>query len=72
MDLTSVYVEVPGGYVAFVEELPGANTQGDTLDEARENLCEAVQLLLQVHRERAETLILNQRVVKERFASSTS
>ncbi|MHC5052714.1 MAG: type II toxin-antitoxin system HicB family antitoxin, partial [Planctomycetota bacterium] len=35
MNLTAVFVKVPEGYVAFVEELPGANTQGATLEEAR-------------------------------------
>lgn len=40
-----------GGYVAFVEELPGAITQGETIEEARENLKEAVQLILEVNRE---------------------
>jgi predicted RNase H-like HicB family nuclease len=48
----AVYVEVPEGYVGFVEELPGANTQGATLEEARENLKEAVALV----REANETL----------------
>jgi predicted RNase H-like HicB family nuclease len=51
MDLTAVYVEVPEGFVAFVEELPGANTQGATLDEAKANLREAVQLVLDANRE---------------------
>lgn len=46
MPLTAVFLEVPGGYVAFIEELPGANTQGATLEEARENLREAVTLVL--------------------------
>ena len=41
---TAVFQQVSEGYIAFVEELPGANTQGDTLDEARTNLQEAVQL----------------------------
>lgn len=54
MTLTAVYMRVPEGYVAFVEELPGANTQGDTLEEARENLREAVALVLQANRELAE------------------
>lgn len=54
MKLTAVYMKVPEGYVAFVEELPGANTQGDTLDEARENLREAVEMVLEVNRELAE------------------
>ena len=50
MQLTAVYIQVPEGYIAFVEELPGANTQGDTLDEARENLREAVTLVLEANR----------------------
>jgi predicted RNase H-like HicB family nuclease len=47
---TALFKKVPEGYVAFVEELPGANTQGTTLDEARENLREAVQLVLDANR----------------------
>ena len=50
MKLTAVYMKVPEGYVAFIEELPGANTQGATLDEARENLNEAVALVLDANR----------------------
>jgi predicted RNase H-like HicB family nuclease len=52
--LTAVYQHVPEGYIAFVEELPGANIQGDTLEEARENLREAVALVLEANREVAE------------------
>jgi predicted RNase H-like HicB family nuclease len=52
MQLTAVYMQVlEGGYVAFVEELPGANTQGETIEEARENLREVVQLVLEANRE---------------------
>jgi len=40
----------PDGYVAFVEELPGANTQGATIEEARENLSEAVAMVLEANR----------------------
>jgi predicted RNase H-like HicB family nuclease len=54
VQLTAVFMAVPEGYIAFVEELPGANTQGDTLDEARENLREAVELILEANRELAE------------------
>ncbi|MBL9080526.1 MAG: type II toxin-antitoxin system HicB family antitoxin [Planctomycetales bacterium] len=53
MKLTAVYQQVPEGYIAFVEELPGANTQGATLDEARENLREAVELVMDANRELA-------------------
>ena len=51
---TAVYLEVPEGYVAFVEELPGANTQGATLEEARKNLREAISLVLEANRTLAE------------------
>lgn len=45
--LTAVFQQVPEGYIGFVEELQGANTQGATLEEARANLHEAVQLVLE-------------------------
>ena len=51
MQLTAVYMKVPEGYIAFVEELPGANTQGNTIEEARANLEEAVRLVLETNRE---------------------
>jgi predicted RNase H-like HicB family nuclease len=51
MKLTAVFRKVPEGYIGFVEELPGANTQGKTLEEARENLREAVELVLQASRD---------------------
>jgi predicted RNase H-like HicB family nuclease len=47
---TAVFQKVPEGYIGFVEELPGANTQGATLDEARANLEEAVALVLEANR----------------------
>jgi predicted RNase H-like HicB family nuclease len=67
MQLTAVFIQVPQGYIAFVEELPGANTQGDTLEEARENLQEAVQLVLEANRELAERSLAGQQVTKEPF-----
>jgi predicted RNase H-like HicB family nuclease len=67
MQLTAVYLEVPEGYVAFVEELPGANTQGATLEEARENLKEAVALVLEANRELAERSLRGQTATREPF-----
>jgi predicted RNase H-like HicB family nuclease len=67
--LTAVFQEVPEGYIAFVEELPGANTQGNTLDEARTNLQEAVQLVLESNRALAEESLRNKTVIREPFAS---
>jgi predicted RNase H-like HicB family nuclease len=52
--LTAVFQKVPEGYIGFVEELPGANTQGVTLDEARANLQEAIALVLEANRTLAE------------------
>ena len=70
MELTAVYIQVPEGYIAFVEELPGANTQGATLDETRENLKEAVQLVLEANRELAEKSLAGQNVSREPFTLS--
>jgi predicted RNase H-like HicB family nuclease len=72
MSLTAVFMKVPEGYVAFVEELPGANTQGDTLEEARENLQEAVALVLEANRELAEKSLAGQNVVREPFELTTT
>jgi len=72
VDLTAVYIEVPEGYIAFVEELPGANTQGATLQEAKDNLKEAVAMLLEANRELAEKQIVGKKVTKEPFLPSAS
>jgi predicted RNase H-like HicB family nuclease len=72
LEFTAVFKEVPeGGYVAFVEELPGANTQGETLDEARENLREAVGLVLESNRLLAEQELGSDRVIRERLRVPT-
>ena len=70
MDLTlnAVYLKVPEGYIAFVEELPGANTQGETLEEARENLKEAVELVLEANRALAEEAVKGEKVLEEKLA----
>ena len=65
MSLTAVFMKVPEGYIGFVEELPGANTQGNTLEEARDNLKEAVALVLEANRELAEESIRGQDVIRE-------
>ncbi|MFN2477130.1 MAG: type II toxin-antitoxin system HicB family antitoxin [Chthoniobacterales bacterium] len=49
--LTAVFRKFPEGYAAFVQELPGANSQGVTLKQARENLKEAVEMVLNANRE---------------------
>ena len=63
--LTAVFQKVPEGYIGYVEELPGANTQGDTLEEARENLKEAIALVLEANRELAEETLVGMDVIRE-------
>lgn len=63
--LTAVFQKVPEGYIGFVEELPGANTQGATLEEVRENLREAVQLVLEANRQLTEESLRSQDVIRE-------
>lgn len=65
LELTAVFHRVPEGYVAFVEELPGANTQGETLEEARTNLAEAVRLVLEANRTLSEEGLRGQDVLRE-------
>ena len=67
MHLTAVFQKVTEGYIGFVEELPGANTQGATLDEARANLEEAVELILEANRTLAEETIQGQEVIREKM-----
>ena len=63
--LTAVYMKVPEGYIAFVEELPGANTQGVPLEEARANLEEAVAMVLDANRELSEQSLEGAEVIRE-------
>ena len=55
MELTAVFKKVPEGYIGWVEELPGANTQGETLEEARADLQEAIRLVFKANRELTES-----------------
>jgi predicted RNase H-like HicB family nuclease len=65
MNFTAVFEKVPEGYIGFVEELPGANTQASTLDEARANLREAVELILEANRSLSEEAIGGKEVIRE-------
>ena len=67
MDLqfTAVFRRVPEGYIGFVEELPGANTQGATLEEARSNLREAVAMVLEANRALAKQTAGGAEIIRE-------
>jgi len=70
MKLTAVFEKVPEGYIAFVEELPGANTQGATVEEARLNLQEAVELVPDANRVLADEALNGRSVIREPGLSS--
>ena len=55
LTLTTIFEEAEeGGYIGYVAELPGANTQGETLEETRDNLTDAIELILSSNREEFE------------------
>jgi predicted RNase H-like HicB family nuclease len=72
VELTAVYIQVPEGFIGFVEELPGANTQGATLEEARENLQEAVTLVVEANRQLVEESLRGQDVIREPLTLSAA
>ena len=72
MQLTAVFHKVPEGYIGFLEELPGANTQGTTLDEARSNLAEAVEMVMEANRFMAKELLKEENVIREPFLLPTA
>ena len=65
LKLTKVFQKVPEGYIGFIEELPGANTQGETLEEVRKNLEEAIELVLDANRVLTEEQIRGQDAIRE-------
>ena len=67
ISLTAVFMKANGGYVGFVEELPGVNSSGRTLDEARAMLRELAVAVFDEERRAAESLIREKEVVREHF-----
>ena len=68
---TAIFERDGEWWLGYVEELPGANTQGATLDEARENLKEAVTMVLEANRELAEKELAGKTVVRENLLVTT-
>ncbi|MFH1562298.1 MAG: type II toxin-antitoxin system HicB family antitoxin [Nitrospirota bacterium] len=62
---TALYKKTDDWWIGYVEELPGANTQGKTIEEVRENLKEAVELILAANRQLAEHKLVGYQVMKE-------
>jgi len=65
IQLTAVYEKVLTGYIGYVEELPGANTQGTTLEETKANLLETIELVLESHKQLVEEEMRNKECIKE-------
>ena len=72
INLTAIFEKSPYGYIGYVEELPGAITHGDTLEEAKSNLMEAVQLVLESNRQLAEEENQGKEIIKEQFGVVTA
>jgi predicted RNase H-like HicB family nuclease len=71
MKLTAVFRKVPEGYIGFVEELPGANTQGETLEKTKRNLLEAISMVIEANRSLSEETLLGQEVIREALDLAT-
>jgi predicted RNase H-like HicB family nuclease len=67
LQFTAVFRKVPEGFIAFLEELPGTNTQGVTLEEARANLEESTALVLDANRALLEEELKGADVIREPF-----
>lgn len=68
---TAVFQQEGKWWIGWVEELPGANTQGRTLEEARENLKEAVTLIIKANRELAQSEIEGKEILREELLITT-
>ena len=68
MQYTAVYQKHDGWYLGWVEEIPGVNTQGKTLKEAKENLKEALIMVLEVNRELLKKERPKGRSIREQIA----
>ncbi|HKO99100.1 MAG TPA: type II toxin-antitoxin system HicB family antitoxin [Pyrinomonadaceae bacterium] len=67
ISFTAVYKKVPEGFIGFVEELPGANSQGTTIEETRANLQEAVELVMEANRALAHEYAEGEEILREKI-----
>lgn len=67
VSFTAVYLKGKHGYTGFVEELPGVNSHGQTLEEARHNLQRLARVVFDEERAQSEALLEGKDVVREQF-----
>lgn len=69
IDITAIYEPSDlGGYIAYVQEIPGINSQGETIDEAKENLADAINLYFEEIRSGAPQRIQNKKTIKQKLS----
>ena len=62
---TGIFEQIGDWWIAYIEEIPGVNTQGRTIEEARENLKEAVKLIIKANRELARRETAGKPIIRE-------
>lgn len=67
MAFTAVYLKAAHGYIGFVEELPGVNADGRTIDETRDNLVRLAEIVFDEERRQTAELLAGKDVVRESF-----
>ncbi len=68
INITAIYEPADeGGYIAYVEEIPGINSQGENLDEAKENLADAINLFFEEVRLSASHPNQNEKAIKQKL-----
>lgn len=72
MIFTAIYEKVPKGYIGYVQEIPGVNTQGDTIEETRENIKEALELILQCREKAFEQETSGKEIINESISVDSS
>lgn len=72
MSFTAVYLRAKHGYIGFIEELPGVNSHGQTIEEARANLQNLAAVIFDLERAQAKELLAGKDVVREDFSISVT
>jgi predicted RNase H-like HicB family nuclease len=70
VSFTAVYLKDQHGYIGFVEELPGVNSHGRTIDDARENLQRMAVLVFEEERSQSAELLNGKEMIREEFRLS--
>lgn len=71
MRLTASYKKRGKWYIGWIEEIPGVNTQGKTIRECRDNLRDALSLIIEVNRELNKKESSGQKLIREPFTFSS-